>query len=318
MVPGSAWRTVRGTGSKFPGRSGPENERIGAKRRRALRRRATAHSRFGRLEGERRLADAVEHRAEPKAGSLSLKDGSDVPHRLSFSESGAAAEIVISGAQANALDRPGIEELHQLLEQVAASGEARSVVLTGAEATFCGGRIRNPALVTAAEIESDLAPILEMNRLLEGYPLTLIAAVEGAAFGFGFGLATLCDITVAADDARFALTELAHGIPPLIVLSYFLRFVPYKVAFDLAHPGREIDAAEALRLGLVTSVAPAGATLAAARRFAATIETVDPEAMLLLREYSRRNATLVDDRLATEGAGRIAALLALRSGPAAG
>jgi enoyl-CoA hydratase/carnithine racemase len=231
-------------------------------------------------------------------------------HDVVLDDEGKTAEIVISGGAGNALDRAGIEELQRLLAEVAAQTQARSVILSGANSTFCGGRTRDSSLVTAAEIETDLAPILAMNRVMETYPLPLIAAVEGKAFGFGFGLATLCDVTIVADDARFALTELAHGIPPLIVLSYFFRFVPYKVAFDLALTGREISAAEAQRLGLATAVEPAGSTLSRARQIAAHIAQIDPEAMRLLRSYSRRNAALVDDTAATEGAAEIAAFLA--------
>jgi enoyl-CoA hydratase/carnithine racemase len=233
-----------------------------------------------------------------------------VSHELRFSDDGAVAEIELNGPEGNSVDRAGIEALQELLADAASRERTRAVVLTGRGGTFCGGRIRDRSLLSAPEILTDLEPILETNRIIEAYPLPLIAAVEGRALGFGFGLATLCDVTVLAEDATFALTELAHGIPPLIVLSYFFRFVPYKVAFDLALTGREVDAAEALRRGLATEVAPNGATLERARAVAAHIASLRPEAISLLRRFSRRNASLIDDASATEGAGLIAELLA--------
>src|SRR6202012_4032040 len=117
-------------------------------------------------------------------------------------------------------------------------------------------------------------------------------------------------VAIVAEDATFALTELAHGIPPLIVLSYLFRLLPYKVAFDLALTGRHVGAIGAQHLGLATEIRPAGACLARAREIATHIATLDPRAVLLLRTFSRQNAALLNEAAASEGAARIAVLLA--------
>lgn len=231
-------------------------------------------------------------------------------HELSFSENGQVAEIVITSPARNALNRSGIEELHGLLSDLKGRDDVRVVILSGAAENFCAGRIRNMELRSKDEIATDLTPILSMNGLLDGFPIPLIAAVEGVALGFGFGLATLCDVTIAAEDATFALTELAHGIPPLIVLSYFFRFVPYKVGLDLALTGRELHADEAQRLGLVTTTCPAGAALHTARVLANTIATINPESIRILRRFARDQAQILDSTAATRGADIIAGLLA--------
>jgi len=234
-------------------------------------------------------------------------------HQLSYNPAATVAEILISAPGRNALDRAGILELQALLDEVLEHDRVRTVVISGAGGDFCAGRIRNMSLVTKDEIATDLEPILAMNARLESYPLPVIAAVEGVAFGFGFGLATLCDITVVAEGSTFALTELAHGLPPLIVLSYFFKFVPYKVGLDLALTGRELYAKEALRLGLATSISPNGGALAAARELADQIATVDGDAIRLLRRFARDQAGLVDPTAAAHGADQIAALLASRA-----
>jgi enoyl-CoA hydratase/carnithine racemase len=203
-------------------------------------------------------------------------------------------------------------ELHALLDEVLKHDQVRTVIISGADGNFCAGRIRNMSLVTKGEIATDLEPILAMNARLESYPLPIIAAVEGVALGFGFGLATLCDVTVVGEGATFALTELAHGLPPLIVLSYFFKFVPYKIGLDLALTGRELDAKEALRLGLATSVCANGGALAAAHELADQIAAVDGDAVRLLRRFARDQAGLADPTAAAYGADRIAALLASR------
>jgi len=235
-----------------------------------------------------------------------------VPHDLHLDELGHVAEIVLDAPRENSLDRAAILGLHELLEDLSRRESLRAVILTGANGNFCGGRIRDLALVTKEEIATDLAPILAMNSLIESYPVPLIAAVEGVAYGFGFGLATLCDIAVAGEGARFALTELAHGIPPLIVMSYLFRFLPYKVAFDLALTGREVGSEEAAARGLLTEVCPSGQSLVRARARAEHVAGLDAEAIGLLRSFARANAALVDGSAASGGADRIASLLATR------
>ncbi len=233
-----------------------------------------------------------------------------MPHELVIDEQRRNAEITISGPKKNSLDHDGIVDLHALIEIAIGHPSVRSVILTGEGGNFCGGRIRNMALVSKEEISTDLAPILAMNQLLENVPVPVIAAVEGTAHGFGFGLSTLCDISIASQGASFALTELAHGIPPLIVLSYLFRFLPYKIAFDLALTGREMNATEASRLGLVTEVTENGQALETARALAGHIGELDHEAITLLREFARSTASLINGENAAYGAERIADLLA--------
>lgn len=223
---------------------------------------------------------------------------------------GQIAEILLNAPAGNSLDRDGIESLTRILADVADRSAVRCVIISGAGETFCSGRIRDRSRTTEVEIAGDLQPILDCNDALDRARVPVIAAVEGAALGFGFGLSIQSDLAIASRDARFALTELAHGIPPLIVLSYLFRFLPYKVAFELALSGREIDASEALRLGLVTEVVPAGGALDRAREQARVIAQLDPEAVGLLRRFSRESASLNDPELAASGASRIAALLA--------
>src|SRR5487761_2167162 len=236
-------------------------------------------------------------------------EGTAMPHALQIDHDGHVALITLSAPPKNALDKAAIEELHAMLVDLGERDSTRVVVLSGAGGNFCAGRIRNMALKTPAEIATDLSPILAMNELLEAFPVPIIAAVEGAALGFGFGLATLCDVTVAAEDAVFALTELAHGIPPLIVLSYFFRFLPYKVGLDLALSGREVDANEAKRLGLLTTTCPSGSATEEAVAIARRIAAIDPEAIRLLRSFARGQAAILDAPAARDGATRIAALL---------
>lgn len=131
----------------------------------------------------------------------------------------------------------------------------RVVLLGGAGEHFCGGR--DPGSTrpdNAAGWSEVLGQIVATNEALGSFPGITIALAKGDVRGFGFGLAVQCDITLAADDARFSFPEIKAGFPPSVVMSYLTRWTPRKKAFELVITGDEISAAEAERLGLVNRV----------------------------------------------------------------
>jgi len=126
-------------------------------------------------------------------------------------------------------------------------------------------------------------------------------------------LASTWSITIAGDNARFALPEMSHQLPPLIVLSYFGKFVPFKKAFELALTSRQFDSYEAERIGIVTQVVPAGSALSGAMALAQTIANLDAEAVRLLREFARRVGGLSDDIEARNGMASMALMMSARA-----
>ena len=98
----------------------------------------------------------------------------------------------------------------------------------------------------------DSMNIAELFRTLYSLSLPSIAEVRGFALAGGMGLATLCDFTLASEEARFGYTEVKIGFVPAIVSSFLLLQVGEKQARDLLLTGRIIDAAEAHSLGLIT------------------------------------------------------------------
>ena len=199
------------------------------------------------------------------------------------------------------------------LEEVIARPGLRAVVLNGEGTDFCAGRVGAKGLTAASAIRDDLNLILEVNARLRASPVPFVAAVEGRAFGFGCGFATQCDITIAAEDAIFALPEMSHRLPPLVVLSYFGKFVPFKKAFELALTSRQFGAAEAERLGIVTEVVATGTSLDAAIAFARTIASLDAESVTLLRRFARRVAGLADDLEAQNGVAAMSLMMSARA-----
>lgn len=225
------------------------------------------------------------------------------------------AEITLSGPDGNKLDSPTLDELARTLDGLAAGGGPAFVILTGRDHMFCRGRLPARGLDDERSIRADLEPILRVSASLDRLEAIVVAAVEGAALGFGLGLAVQADRTVVAEGAKLSLPEMSHGIPPLLVMSYLTRHVPYKIAFDLAVSGRDVSPAEARSLGLVNEVVAPGSALAAARAWVGQTRQLPAAGLVMLRQFTRARAGLSDGRDMAAGAAQIAAhLAAIREG----
>lgn len=217
---------------------------------------------------------------------------------------------------ANHLDTDALLELARVAGGLASAPGLRVLVVTGRDGTFCGGRIGKKGLTRASDVADDLNAILKVNAAFEALPVPTVLAVEGQAFGWGFGMSAQADYVVAARDAVFALPEMSHGMPPLIVLSYLFRFVSYKRAFELSLTSREISAEDAERFGIVTRVTDPGTALAEAMAVARTMAAQDPKSMVLLRKFGREAADLSNPRLSEYAVSLMSVLLAERAAAA--
>ena len=194
----------------------------------------------------------------------------------------AIATVTMNRPQAlNALDAAQLERLLSVLRDVRGDRSIRCVVLTGTGKAFAAG----------ADIKAmvDLSPSagLAFGRLghavasaLEGLPQPVIAAVNGYAFGGGCELALACDIRLAAESAIFSQPEVKLGIPPGWGGSQRLpRLIGPGLAAELIFTGRNVDAAEALRVGLVTAVYPVDRLLPEALGLARAMAANSPRAV---------------------------------------
>ena len=171
----------------------------------------------------------------------------------------------------NALSTALRREGNALLAELAADEGVRALVVTGAGDVFSAGfdlgefgpAMEDPVLAEQLWATSD-----EWHQRWHAFPVPTIAAVNGPALAGGFDLAVLCDIRVAAPSATFAHPEIRFGD---VVYGPLHDLVGGAVARDLCFTGRTVDAAEALRLGLVREVAdlPVAAALVVAEQVAA-------------------------------------------------
>jgi len=222
--------------------------------------------------------------------------------------------ITLAGHEAsNFLYTQDLLDLAKLLATCAADRDLRALVITGRNNTFCGGRIGAKGLTRASEIAEDLNAILKVNAALNALSVPLIAAVEGQAFGFAFGITAQSDYAVAADDAVFSLPEMSHGLPPLIVFSYLFRFVPYKRAFELAVTSRQISAKEASDAGILTETVQSGNALKRALEVADQMAAFDPKALGLLRKFGREAAQVHSKSMSEHAVALMSVMLAERN-----
>jgi isohexenylglutaconyl-CoA hydratase len=164
----------------------------------------------------------------------------------------------------NALDDAMVRGLADACAAVAAHADARVLVIRGAGGHFCAGGdfARFKQLMATSLPAEGLDPSAGVNRAFGALLETLaslevptVAVVEGAAMGGGVGLAAVCDVVLAAADARFATPEVTLGLPPAQIAPFVALRLGEAKAKRLLLTGETLDAAAAHALGLVDAVA---------------------------------------------------------------
>ena len=176
-----------------------------------------------------------------------------------YSVEGAVALITLNRPEKrNALDDSLVNGLKSALRDADSREDVRAVVLTGAGADFCSGAdlsaLKKISEASVAENLEDARKLLELYALIRRASVPVVAAVRGRALAGGCGLATACDIVLAASSARFGYPEVKIGFVPAMVMAILRRNVSEKRAFELVTRGAELSAAEAERVGLVNRV----------------------------------------------------------------
>jgi methylglutaconyl-CoA hydratase len=194
----------------------------------------------------------------------------------------------------NAISYELINDLLAALKEVADS-PSMVLILTGAGKAFCSGMDLDDLKALVGRLPEqnlkDSETMAHLFRSLYDFPKPTIAAVNGPAIAGGCGLATLCDFTLAAPEAKFGYTEVRIGFLPAIVSTFLLRQVGEKHARDLLLTGRIIAADEAQRIGLVNELVPTERLAQRARELASQLMENSPSSLVrtkrLLSELAR-------------------------------
>jgi enoyl-CoA hydratase/carnithine racemase len=189
-----------------------------------------------------------------------LNAGTDLsPWVLVDIKDGVAMLTLNRPAQYNVLSEQMLAALHRALESLAADALVRVVVLAGSGKAFCAGHdlkqmMANPSLEYYQRLFDDCSRLM---MRIQAMPQPVIARVHGVATAAGCQLVAMCDLAIAAADARFAVSGINVGLfcaTPSVALS---RNIGRKSAFEMLVTGEFIDAATAAARGLINRCVPA-------------------------------------------------------------
>ncbi|MFZ0698970.1 MAG: enoyl-CoA hydratase-related protein [Thermoplasmata archaeon] len=197
------------------------------------------------------------------------------------SEEDGVELLILKHPPVNALSTALLSELDGQIRELAGTANVRALVLTGDGQFFSAGAdLKEMATLGLDGAMGIVRRGHELFGRMAGLRVPVIAAINGLALGGGLELALACDLRVAGESAKLGAPEVNFGLMPAYGGTQRLsRLVGSAKAKELIFTGTMIPAAEALRLGLVNKVVPAGQELRAARDLAHTIAQKAPKAV---------------------------------------
>jgi methylglutaconyl-CoA hydratase len=250
---------------------------------------------------------------------------------LQIEQDGPVARVTLNRPEVrNAFDEATIAELTTWAEAIVVGGPVRVAVLAGAGKMFCAGAdvtwMSKMVSYTRDENVRDARAMSRMFEALDHLPIPLIGRVHGAALGGGVGLAAVCDIVVAAEDAAFAFTEVKLGILPAVISPYAIAKIGRSAARELFLTGARFSAARAKEIGLVHAVVEEAELDRVVAKCVNDLLTSAPEAVAAAKELiaavatqTRTSATeyaidaIADRRVSAEGQEGMGAFLQKRA-----
>jgi len=191
----------------------------------------------------------------------------------------------------NALSPELVTHFHTALDQVQERDDVAALIITGAGTAFCGGAdlkvLREIAAQSVEQARQDSQNLMNFFRRIYEFPKPVIAAVNGPAMAGGCGLASVCDIVLAAEDAVFGYPEVRVGFVPALVAVFLVRICGEKKARELLLTGRVFSAQEAHEMGLVNHVVAKESLLEKAQDLAREISPNSPTAVRLTKELMK-------------------------------
>lgn len=192
----------------------------------------------------------------------------------------------------NAFNAEVIAQLHETFARITAADDVRTVVLAGEGKVFCGGAdiywMRSSLDLSFEANVADAERMSDMFRAIDNCSKPVIGRIHGAALGGGAGLAAVCDIVVATDDAIFGFTEVKLGIIPAVISPFVLAKIGASHARALFLTGERFDARHAKAIGLAHEIVPAAELDATVERRVAELRTAGPSAIGAAKLLIRR------------------------------
>lgn len=222
---------------------------------------------------------------------------------------GVAALVLNNPARKNALNAAMMDELTDFAGRAAGDG-IRAVVLSGADGTFCAG---GDLTWMQAQIDADpegrrreARRLAYMLKALNEMPVPLIGRIEGVALGGGVGMASVCDVAIAAEDARFGLTETRLGLIPATISPYAIARMGEGRARQVFMNARIFGAEEAASLGIIARHVPPSDLDAEVEDAVAPYLALPAGAVGRAKELARSLGPRIDDAVIAETIERLA------------
>ncbi len=213
----------------------------------------------------------------------------------------------------NALSGALVTRLTEALAALAGDAGVRAVLLTGSGGVFCAGadigEMRAAGEATPAANEADSRRFAKMLECLEKQPQPTFAVVNGAAYGGAIGLIAACDIAIAGSSARFALSEVRLGLVPAMISPYVTRAIGERQSSRWFLTGEAMDAATAMRLGLVHEAVDDASLASATQALVDALLAGGPQAQVEIKKLLRRvtgRGSAIDESMLTDTARWIA------------
>jgi enoyl-CoA hydratase/carnithine racemase len=229
---------------------------------------------------------------------------------------GAVARIVIDRPdKGNMLTLKMVADLAETVTALGKDKTVKAIVLRTTGDEFCRGR--DPAgapehgPTNALQMRATLPdPILAAYAAIRGAEVPVVAVVQGLANGFGCAIAGVCDVTIAAEEARFALPEMKADLPPTLAICAQLDRVPVKGLTWLVYSTDQIDAKTALSLGIVSRVVPRKDLDAEVGRFLTFLTSRNRDALATVKAYAAQARLMEPGPSATLAGNMISVMLA--------
>lgn len=234
-------------------------------------------------------------------------------HEFKITQDAGIARIDLNRPdEGNALTRAMMVGLSAALRELGAKPDVHVVTIESRGQQFCRGRDgkgESRAGMTPYEIRQKLmGAVLDVYQAVADVPVPVVALVHGDALGFGCATAVGCDITLAADNARFAFPEIEHDIPPTMAMCAALGKVQAKALSYLIYSADSVSAAEAVTLGLASKVLPAASFATDSDAFLKKLASRPRLILETIKKYQTKATHLTPD-MASEYAGTLLALV---------
>ena len=214
-------------------------------------------------------------------------------HLLYRVEEGVGHITINREPQRNAITAEALALFHEYLDEAEKDEKVRALLVTGAgEKAFCtGAQLSGGVTTEGKDVFASYAGLL--NRIVS-FPKPTVARVKGFCLAGGMGFMLACDIVLASDDSKFGTPEVNVGLWPMMIGALIFRNVLQKKAMEMILLGERLSAQEALAMGLITRVVPAGDLDAEVSKVLAILTSKSPIGMRIGKQafYAMANMPL--------------------------